>query len=256
VIIFSPFKSIAFNFLNNLPNNELHNPKETTVKKLTLLKIASAALLATASLAAQAAGPDWSLIITGPGVVIPPAPAQIAPVRVAPIVVAPQPAPLPPASTAAVQGHRPDLGWERDRDRQFQDRFQERFQEREHYYLERERAFQAREAAFLERERQRQLVVDNNRAAAAAINDRQDAQLDQVVEGVNNGRITRDQFSAVMAQHKDIRNKERDFLKDGFLSQPEYQTLQADLDRVDQAIRFAARGRPQPRERIYYPQNR
>jgi hypothetical protein len=190
---------------------------EMNLKKLTLLKIASAALLATAGMAAQAAGPDWSLIITGPGVVIPPAPTQVAPVRVAPIVVAPQ---------------------------------------REHYYLERERAFQAREAAFLERERQRQLVVENNRAAAAAINDRQDAQLDQVVEGVNNGRITREQFSAVMAQQKEIRNKEREFLKDGFLSQPEYQALQADLNNVDQAIRFAGRGRPQPRERIYYPQNR
>lgn len=224
------------------------------MKKLTLLKIASAALLATAGFAAQAAGPDWSLIITGPGVVIPPAPVQVAPVRVAPIVVAPQPAPLPPANTAAVQGYRPDLGWERDRDRQFQDRFQER----ESYWLERERAFLAREKAFLERERQRQLVVDNNRAAAAAINDRQDTQLDKVVEGVNTGRITREQFSAVMAQHKDIRNKERDFLQDGFLAQPEYQALQADLDRADQAIRFAARGRPQlqPRERIYYPQNR
>jgi hypothetical protein len=231
------------------------------VKKLSLLKIASAALLATAGLAAQAAGPDWSLIITGPGIVVPPAPAQVAPVRVAPVVVAPPVAMPPQASTAAVQGHRDnraDDGWERnrDRDRQFQDRFQERFQERENYWLERERAFQAREAAFLERERQRQLVVDNNRAAAAAINDRQDAQLDKVVEGVNTGRITRDQFSAVMAQHKDIRSKERDFLKDGFLSQPEYQTLQADLNNVDQAIRFAGRGRPQPRERIYYPQNR
>ena len=231
------------------------------MKKLSLLKIASAALLATAGLAAQAAGPDWSLIITGPGIVVPPAPTQVAPVRVAPIVVAPPVAMPPPASTAAVQGHRDnrgDDGWERsrDRDRQFQDRFQERFQEREQYYLERERAFQAREAAFLERERQRQLVVDNNRAAAAAINDRQDAQLDQVVEGVNNNRITRDQFSAMMAQQKDIKNKERDFLKDGFLAREEYQALQADLDLVDQAIRFAVRGRPQGRERIYYPQNR
>ena len=220
------------------------------MKKLTLLKIASAALLATAGLAAQAAGPDWSLIITGPGIVIPPAPAQVAPVRVAPIVVA------PPAQTAAVQGNRPDVAWERDRDRHYQDRFQERFQEREYYWLERERAFQAREAAFLERERQRQLVVDNNRAAAAAINDRQDAQLDKVVEGVNAGQITREQFAALMAQQKEIRNKERTFLADGFLSQPEYQALQADMDTVDQAIRFASRGRPQPRERIYYPQNR
>ncbi len=226
------------------------------MKKLNLLKIASAALIATAAIAAQAAGPDWSLIITGPGIVVPPAPVQVAPARVAPIVVAPAPAALPQAQSAGVQGYRQDNGWERDRDRQYQERFQERFQERESYYLERERAFQAREAAFLERERQRQLVVENNRAAAAAINDRQDAQLDQVVEGVNNGRITREQFSAVMAQQKEIRNKERAFLADGFLSQSEYQTLQADLNNVDQAIRFASRGRPQPRERIYYPQNR
>ena len=220
------------------------------MKKLTLLKIASAALLATAGLAAQAAGPDWSLIIIGPGVVIPPAPTQVAPVRVAPIVVA------PPAQVAPVQGGRPDVTWERERDRHYQDRFQERFQERENYWLERERAFQAREHAFLEREKQRQLVVDNNRAAAAAINDRQDAQLDKVVEGVNAGQITRDQFAALMAQQKEIRNKERTFLADGFLSQPEYQALQADMDTVDQAIRFASRGRPQGRERIYYPQNR
>jgi hypothetical protein len=220
------------------------------LKKLTLLKIASAALLVTAGMAAQAAGPDWSLIITGPGIAVPPAPVQVAPVRVAPIVVA------PPAQAAPVQGGRPDVAWERERDRHYQDRFQERFQERENYWLERERAFQAREHAFLEREKQRQLVVDNNRAASAAINDRQDAQLDQVVEGVNNNRITREQFTALMAQQKDIRNKERTFLADGFLSQPEYQTLQADMDAVDQAIRFASRGRPQPRERIYYPQNR
>ena len=67
------------------------------MKKLNLLKIASAALLATAAMAAQAAGPDWSLIITGPGIVVPPAPVQVAPVRVAPIVVAPPVAMPPPA---------------------------------------------------------------------------------------------------------------------------------------------------------------
>ncbi len=164
-----------------------------------------------------------------------------------PVVVAPQ------AQVSGVQGDRDrhNNGWDRERSD-----YDRRFQDREHYWQERERAFQAREHAFLEREKQRQLVVENNRAAAAAINDRQDAQLDLVVQGVNNGRITRDQFSAVMAQQKDIRNKERTFLADGFLSQPEYQTLQADLNNVDQAIRFAGRGRPQPRERIYYPQNR
>lgn len=232
------------------------------MNKLNLLKITSVVLLTAAAMTAKASGPDWSLIINGlGGIVMPPEPAQVAPVRVAPVVAAPPVAVLPPAQSAVIRDnrdYRADGGWERDRDRQIQEHYQERFQERENYYLERERAFQAREAAFLERERQRQLVVDNNRVASAAINDRQDAQLDLIVEGVNNGRITRDEFSAVMAQQKEIRNKERAFLADEFLSQPEFQTLQADLNNVDQSIRMAMRGRPmpQPREHIYYPQNR
>jgi len=234
------------------------------MKKLNLLKIASAALLATAAMAAQAAGPDWSLIITGPGIVVPPAPAQVAPVRVAPVVVAPPVAMPPPASTAAIQGHRDnrdgraDDGWERnrDRDRQFQDRFQERFQERENYWLERERAFLAREKAFLEREKQRQLVVENNQRASAAINDRQEQQVDRIVEGVNNGRITKDEFINLMAQQKQISNQERQFLADGFLSQDEFARLNAALDQAGQGIRSERRDRRQPRERIYYPQNR
>ena len=220
------------------------------MKKLTLLKIASAALLATAGLAAQAAGPDWSLIITGPGVVIPPAPAQVAPVRVAPILVA------PPVQVAPVQGNRPDPSWERDRDRQFQDRFQERFQERENYWLERERAFLAREKAFLEREKQRQLVVENNQRASAAINDRQEQQVDRIVQGVNNGSISKDEFINLMAQQKQISNQERQFLADGFLSQDEFARLNAALDQAGQSIRFERRDSRQPRERIYYPQNR
>jgi hypothetical protein len=231
------------------------------LKKFNLLKMTSAALIATAAMAAQAAGPDWSLIITGPGIVVPPAPAQVAPARVAPIVVAPQPAPLPPAQSAPMQGYRPDLGWERDRDRQYQERFQERFLERENYYLERERAFIAREKAFLEREKQRQLVVENNRAASQSINNRQDQQLDQIVEGVNLGRIDRDEFAGLMAQQKAIRERERAFLADGFMAQDEFNALAVDLNNTEQAIRFASRpDRPRrdrgDRERIYYPQNR
>ena len=228
------------------------------MKKFNLLKMASATLIATAAMAAQAAGPDWSLIITGPGIVVPPAPTQVAPVRVAPIVVAP---PAPQSRTAPVQGYRQDLEWERDRDRQYQDRFQERFLERENYYLERERAFIAREKAFLEREKQRQLVVENNMKASQAINDRQDQQLNQIVEAVNLNRIDRDEFSDLMAQQKAVRERERAFLADGFLAQDEYNALTADLNDAEQAIRFASRpDRPRrdrgDRERIYYPQNR
>ncbi len=229
------------------------------MKKLTLLKIASAALLATAGMAAQAAGPDWSLIITGPGIVVPPAPTQVAPVRVAPVVVAPPVVAMPPpAQVTGVQGNRSDDGWERnrDRDRQFQDRFQERFQERENYWLERERAFLAREKAFLEREKQRQLVVENNQRASAAINDRQEQQVDRIVQGVNNGSISKDEFINLMAQQKQISNQERQFLADGFLSQDEFARLNAALDQAGQGIRSERRDRRQPRERIYYPQNR
>ena len=213
------------------------------MKKRVLVQLVGASLLATLGLAAQAAGPDWSLIITGPSIVIPPAPVQVAPVRVVPVQ------PAPPAQVVTVQPPRYDNGhWERERAD-----YDRRFQDRENYYLERERAFQARERAFLEREKQRLLVVENNQRAAQAINDRQDQQLDRIVESVNLNRISKDEFSELMAQQKDIRNKERTFLADGFLSQDEYQQLTAALDAADQAIRPNWRGRPQPRGRQYYP---
>lgn len=213
------------------------------MKKRVLVQLVGASLLATLVLAAQAAGPDWSLIITGPSIVIPPAPVQVAPVRVVPVQ------PAPPAQVVTVQPPRYDNGhWERERAD-----YDRRFQDRENYYQERERAFQARERAFLEREKQRLLVVENNQRAAQAINDRQDQQLDRIVESVNLNRISKDEFSGLMAQQKDIRNKERTFLADGFLSQDEYQQLTAALDAADQAIRPNRRGRPQPREHQFYP---
>ncbi|MDO8458270.1 MAG: hypothetical protein Q7T07_15315 [Burkholderiaceae bacterium] len=213
------------------------------MEKRVLVQLVGASLLATLGLAAQAAGPDWSLIITGPSIAIPPAPAQVAPVRVVPVQ------PAPPAQVVTVQPPRYDNGhWERERTD-----YDRRFQDRENYYQERERAFQARERAFLEREKQRLLVVENNQRAAQAINNRQDQQLDRIVEGVNLNRISKDEFSGLMAQQKDIRNQERTFLADGFLSQDEYQQLTAALDAADQAIRPNRRGRPQPRERQFYP---
>lgn len=210
--------------------------------KRRVIQLVGATLLVTLGLTAQAAGPDWSLIITGPAVALPPAPVQVAPVRVVPV----QPQPTQAQS-------RYDAGpWERERAD-----YDRRFQDRENYYLERERAFQARERAFLEREKQRLLVVENNRRASQAINDRQDRQLDRIVEGVNSNNISKDEFGTLMAQQKDIRSQERSFLADGFLSQDEYQQLTAALDAADQAIRQNRRGRyPQPRERQFYPQAR
>lgn len=211
--------------------------------KNLFVTLAAASMLATLGLTAHAAGPDWSLIISGPSIVIPPAP--------------------PPAQAAPVQnGVRPDNSYvERDRpdrDSYFQERYRDYYHERENYYSERERAFLARERAFLEREKQRQLVVENNQRALTVINDRQEQQLDRIVEGVNANRISKDEFSGLMAQQKDIRNQERSFLVDGFLSRDEYQQLNVALDNADQAIRQNRRGRyyPQPRERQFYPQAR
>jgi hypothetical protein len=59
-----------------------------------------------------------------------------------------------------------------------------------------------------------------------------------------------------MAQQKQISNQERQFLADGFLSQDEFARLNAALDQAGQGIRSERRDRRQPRERIYYPQNR
>lgn len=222
------------------------------MKTHVLTQWVATTLLATVGFAAQAAGPDWSLIISGPQIVLPPAPVQVAPIRVVPVQ------PAPPAQVFNVQpmpgqaSLRYDNGpWERERAD-----YDRRFQDRENYYLERERAFQARERAFLEREKQRLLVVENNQRASQAINDRQDQQLDRIVEGVNLSRISKDEFSDLMAQQKQIRIQERAFLTDGFMSQDEYQQLNAALDQADQAIRFNRRGRPQPRERQFYPQAR
>ena len=209
-----------------------------------------ASVLATVGFAAQAAGPDWSLIISGPQIVLPPAPVQVAPVRVVPVQPAPQVINVQPVP-GQVPSRYDNGHWERERTD-----YDRRFQDRENYYLERERAFQARERAFLEREKQRLLVVENNQRASQAINDRQDEQLDRIVEGVNLNRISKDEFSALMAQQKQIRNQERTYLTDGFLSQDEYQQLNASLDQADQAIRYNRRGRPLPRERQFYPQSR
>lgn len=221
------------------------------MKKRVLVRLVAATMLATVGFAAQAAGPDWSLIISGPQIVLPPAPAQVAPVRVVPV----QPAPPQVINVQPMPGQAPsrydNSHWERERAD-----YDRRLQERENYYLERERAFQARERAFLEREKQRLLVVENNQRASQAINDRQDQQLDRIVEGVNQNRISKDEFSGLMAQQKQIRNQERAYLTDGFMSQDEYQQLNAALDQADQAIRSNRRGRPQPRERQFYPQAR
>lgn len=216
--------------------------------RLTILKWVSTALLAGVGLTAQAQiranGPDWSLIISGPQIVVPPPPppVNVAPVRPAPVVV------TPPAQAQ----QRPNNDWDRDRGSQWErerSEWERRLQERENYYQERERAYVTREKALLEREKQR---LENTRRAYVAINDRQEQQLDKIVAGVNNNSISKNEFTDLMVQQKQIGNQERAYLADGFLSQDEYQHLNTLLDYADHAIRFASGGEPPRREPRYY----
>ena len=213
--------------------------------RMTVLKWLSTAVVAGVGLTAQAqiraSGPDWSLIISGPQIVVPPPPpVHVAPVRPAPVVVAPIQNP-----------GRPNSDWERDRGQWERERgeWERRMQDRENYWLERERAYVAREKAMLEREKQR---LESNRRAYVAINDRQEQQLDKIVEGVNNNNISKNEFTDLMVQQKQISNQERAYLADGFLSQEEYQHLNTLLDYADHAIRFATRGEPPRRDPRFY----
>ena len=122
-------------------------------------------------------------------------------------------------------------------------------QDRENYWLERERAYVAREKAMLEREKQR---LESNRRAYVAINDRQEQQLDKIVAGVNNNSISKNEFTDLMVQQKQIGNQERTYLADGFLTQDEYQHLNTLLDYADHAINFATRGEPPRRDPRFY----
>ena len=162
------------------------------MQRMNVLKWVSAAVLAGMGLTTQAqiraSGPDWSLIISGPQIVVPPPPpVHIAPVRPAPVVVAP------------VQGQRPNNDWERDRGQWERERgeWERRMQDRENYWLERERAYVAREKAMLEREKQRR---EKKRRAYEAINDRQEQQLDKIVDGVNNNNISKNECTDLMVQ--------------------------------------------------------
>ncbi|MBL0251554.1 MAG: hypothetical protein IPQ12_02525 [Polaromonas sp.] len=216
------------------------------MNRQVILKWVSTAVLASVGISSQAQiranGPDWSLIISGPQIVVPPPP----PVHVAPV----RPAPAPVAVTP-VPGQRPNHDWERDRGQWERERgeWERRMQDRENYWLERERAYVAREKAMLEREKQR---LENNRRAYVAINDRQEQQLDKIVDGVNNNNISKNEFTDLMVQQKQISNQERAYLADGFLSQDEYQHLNTLLDYADHAIRFATRGEPPRRDPRFY----
>lgn len=187
--------------------------------KVTLIAALIAGLTGTAALA-QNNQPDWSFTINVPAQQgyqvqhqnnVPPVPSMAqampkgVPIPVPTPVQKPVIQPLPPIPQAN--------DWQ-ERDRQWRDR-----------------------------DNYRTRLLENNQRVGQVINDRQDKQLDRIVEGVRTGRLSRDQFSALMANQKHLREVERSYLADSFWAKEEFDSMVQLLDDEDRVIRRVVMGR-------------
>lgn len=68
------------------------------------------------------------------------------------------------------------------------------------------------------------------------VNERQDTQMDRILNGFYDRRINPPEFRQLMDEQRDIRMMERQFLSDGFLTRFEYQRLDAALDAASRSI--------------------
>jgi hypothetical protein len=73
---------------------------------------------------------------------------------------------------------------------------------------------------------------------SAQIGERQDNQLDRILEGLRSGKLTQIEFFNLMQEQRGIRQQERQYLADGFLGPREYESLNQALNRADEHIRF------------------
>lgn len=77
---------------------------------------------------------------------------------------------------------------------------------------------------------------------ARIVNDRQDRQLNRIVVGVSNNRLSKNEFLRLMQEQKAIRAMERDSMEDGFMGEHEFRKLSRSLDIADRNIRVAKQG--------------
>lgn len=68
------------------------------------------------------------------------------------------------------------------------------------------------------------------------VNERQDRQMDRILSGLYERRITPQEFRRLMDGQRDIQRMERQFLADGLLSRHEYQRLDSALDAASHSI--------------------
>jgi hypothetical protein len=93
-------------------------------------------------------------------------------------------------------------------------------------WLERERQWQ-------ERETYTRRLAENNLLVSKLVNDKQDAQIDSVYEGVRENKINREEFLALMVDQKAIRQLERSYTQDGTWTQDEFNNIMRELDKVE-----------------------
>lgn len=79
------------------------------------------------------------------------------------------------------------------------------------------------------------------------VDERQDRQMDRILSGLYEKRITLPEFRRLMDRQRDIQRMQRQFLADGLLSRSEYRKLDAALNAASRGIHreaHDARGRP------------
>jgi hypothetical protein len=79
-------------------------------------------------------------------------------------------------------------------------------------------------------------VFQENLRLMKAVNERQDQQMDRILNGLYEKRINPHEFRKLMDEQRDIRNMERRFLADGFLTRFEYQKLDTAQDMAGRSI--------------------
>jgi hypothetical protein len=81
-------------------------------------------------------------------------------------------------------------------------------------------------------------ALQESQRLSNTIDDRQDNQLDRIMEGFQTGKLTQNEFFSLMREQREIRKQEHQFLSDGFLGPREYDVLNQALDRAGSHIRF------------------
>lgn len=97
--------------------------------------------------------------------------------------------------------------------------------------------WQERERHWQERETYLRRLSEHNQQVSKIVNDRQDAQIDVLYEGVKDNKISREEFLAIMVDNKSIRQLEESYTQDGLWTQDEFNIIMRELDKVDQKLR-------------------